>query len=194
MKIDIVKKMKWFFLTALALLLDAWNRLTRPTGSIALANELGIIDKHGNESLLVDPASTFPVAGGGVSGKYLAYERGAVYTEGRLAAGVNLPLGISPDAPYQIGDWFDVARFGAVAGTMLGQSGGAITIDHLLGVSLLTPGVLVDLTTAANGTYWCVGRATKTVPAANVDISFEPRAPYQVTVTGGALAAVAALV
>jgi hypothetical protein len=162
-------------------------------GRVALANELGLIDSHGHETLLIDPAAALPIAGGGANGRWLAYERGAAYNEARLAAGVNVPIGISEDAAFQIGDWIDVARFGAIQGTLIGQSGGAITIDHLIGVSLVTAGVLVDLTTAANGTYWCVGRATKTVTVANVDISFEPRAPYQITVTGGALAATAAL-
>jgi hypothetical protein len=153
----------------------------RPKGAVALANELGGMFAHGRETLQIDPSVTFPV-----SSKYLVYERGSSLYYAKPSAGVNLPLGISPDAPYQIGDFLDVERFGASEGTQLGYSAGAITIDHLVGSA--AGGLVQDVTAAANGTYWVIGRALKTVSAANQEISFLSCPPYPVTVTGGVLA------
>jgi len=150
----------------------------RPT---ALANELGGLFDHGRETVQIDPSVTLPVAT-----KYLIYERGSSQYYGKPTGGVNLPLGISPDAPYQIGDFLDVERFGATRGTQLGFSAGAITIDHLVGSA--AGGFVQDVTSAANGTYWVIGRATKTVTTANLEITFVPCVPFQVTVTGGVIA------
>lgn len=152
----------------------------RPRGSIALANELGGLFDHARETLQIDPTATIPV-----TGKYLVYERGSSQYYAKPTGGVNMPLGISPDAPYQIGDFLDVERFGASEGTQLGYSAGAITIDHLVGSA--ASGLVQDVTSAGNGTYWVIGRATKTAPAANQEISFLTCPPYQVTVTGGVL-------
>jgi hypothetical protein len=152
----------------------------RPKGAVALANELGGLFDHAHETLQIDPTATIPV-----SSKYLVYERGSSQYYAKPTAGVNMPLGISPDAPYQIGDFLDVERFGASEGTQLGYSAGAITIDHLVGSA--ASGFVQDVTAAANGTYWVIGRATKTVTVANQEISFLTCAPYQVTVTGGVL-------
>ncbi len=153
----------------------------RPKGAVALANELGGLFDHARETLQVDPTVTFPVAS-----KYLVYERGSSLYYAKPTAGVNMPLGTSPDAPYQIGDFLDVERFGASAGTQLGYSAGAITIDHLVGSA--AGGLVQDVTSAANGTYWVIGRAIKTVTVANQEISFLTCPPHQVTVTGGVLA------
>jgi hypothetical protein len=148
---------------------------------LALANELGGLFDDGRETLQIDPSATLPV-----SGKYLVYERGSSQYYAKPTAGVNLPLGISPDAPYQLGDFLNVERFGATKGTQLGFSAGAITIDHLVGSA--AAGLIQDVTSAANGSYWVIGRATKTVSGANQEISFLPGAPYQVTLTGGVMA------
>ncbi len=148
---------------------------------VALANELGGFFDHGRETLQIDPTATLPVAS-----KYLVYERGSTLYYAKPSAGVNMPLGVSPDAPYQLGDFLDVERFGASEGTQIGLSAGAITIDHLVGSA--AGGLVQDVTAAANGTYWVIGRAIKTVAAANQEISFLTVPPYQVTVTGGALA------
>jgi hypothetical protein len=155
-------------------------RGVKPEPGIVLANELGGLFDNGRETLQIDPSITLPV-----SSKYLIYERGSSQYYAKPAGGVNLPLGISPDAAYQVGDFMDVERFGATRGTQLGLSAGAVAIDHLVGSA--TGGFVQDVTSAANGTYWVVGRATKTVPGANLELTFTPCAPYQVTVTGGVL-------
>jgi len=153
----------------------------RPKKGIALANELGGMFAHGHQTLQIDPTATLPVAG-----KYLVYERGSSQYYAKPTAGVNMPLGTSPDAPYQIGDFLDIERFGASQGTQLGYSAGAITIDHLVGSA--ANGFVQDVTAAGNGTYWVIGRAIKTVSVANQEIGFLTCAPYPVTVTGGVLA------
>jgi hypothetical protein len=152
----------------------------RPKGAVALANELGGMFAHGRQTLQIDPSITLPV-----SSKYLVYERGSTLYYAKPTAGVNMPLGISPDAPYQIGDFLDIERFGASEGTQIGYSAGAITIDHFVGSA--ASGFVQDVTSAANGTYWVIGRAIKTVTVANQEIGFLTCAPYQVTVTGGVL-------
>src|SRR5208283_3751608 len=111
-----------------------------------------------------DPNQTVPV-----TSKNLVYMRGTSgYQYGMLASGLAtlaaMPLGVSDDAPWQAGDLFAVKRFGRTPGTLLGQSLGAITIDHL--VYSAANGLIGDLNTAPNGTYWAIGRATKTVAAA----------------------------
>jgi len=141
---------------------------------IALANQLGGTFEHGKESLQIDPSTTLPV-----SSKYLIYKRGSTQYYAAIADGVNMPLGVSPDAPYQLIDLVTVERFGATVGTQLGFSAAAITIDHL--VYSAANGLVGDLTTAGSGTYWVVGRATNTVGAASQEITFVPCFPYQVT-------------
>jgi hypothetical protein len=179
-----MKKLQTILLSALASLrlrASALKNSVHPPGVLALANELGGLFDHARETLQIDPSVSFPV-----SSKYLVYERGSTLYYAKPTAGVNLPLGTSPDAPYQIGDFLDVERYGASAGTQLGYSAGAITIDHLVGSA--AGGLVQDVTAAANGTYWVIGRAIKTVAAANQEISFLTCPPYQVTITSGALA------
>ncbi|MGA2176250.1 MAG: hypothetical protein ABSH38_14840 [Verrucomicrobiota bacterium] len=151
-----------------------------PAGATALANELGGLFDSGRETLQIDPAATLPVAG-----RYLIYKRGSGQYYAAVGDAASFPLGTSPDAPYQSGDFLDVERFGAIKGTQLGMSAGAIAIDHLVGAA--ASGQVQDVTAAANGTYWVIGRATKTVAAAGQEITFLAVAPYAVTVTGGTL-------
>jgi hypothetical protein len=159
----------------LSLLLFPSAFLFRRKGKpIALANQLGGLFDHGRESLEIDPSTTFPVAS-----KYLIYKRGSSLYYAAIADGVNLPLGVSPDAPYQAGDFLDVERLGATVGTQLGYSLGTITIDDL--VYSAAGGLVGDLTTAGHGTFWVIGRATNTVGAANLEIAYVPCFPYQVT-------------
>ena len=141
---------------------------------IALANQLGGTFEHGSESFQVDPSTTLPVAS-----KYLIYKRGSNQYCAAIADGVNLPLGPSVDAPYQLSDLLAIDRLGATAGTMQGFSAGAITIDHL--VYSAASGLVGDLTTAGHGTFWVIGRANNTVGAASMEITFVPCFPYQVT-------------
>jgi hypothetical protein len=148
-------------------------------GAVALSNDLGGMFQEGKESFQIDPGAALPV-----STRYLVYKRGTSQYYAAVGDAASLPLGISPDAPYQLGDFFDVERFGAGGGTRLGCSAGAITIDHLVGAA--ANGLVQDVTAAGNGTYWVIGRATKTVTAAGLEITFVSVAPYQVTVTGGA--------
>jgi hypothetical protein len=151
-----------------------------PPGAAVLGNTLGGMFDHGRETLQIDPATTLPV-----TSRYLIYKRGSSQYYAAICDAVSLPLGVSPDAPYQIGDFLDVERFGAGRGTQLGYSAAAITIDHLVGTA--AGGQVQDVTAAANGTYWVIGRATQTVTAAGQEITFLTNAPYQVTVTGGTL-------
>ncbi len=155
-------------------LLSAWDKITAPPGATILANELGGLFEHGRETLQIDPSSTLPV-----SGKYLIYKRGSSPYYASPADGVNLPLGVSPDAPYQTGDFLGIERFGAAFGMQLGFSAGAVTIDDL--VYSAANGLVGDLNTAGHGTFWVVGRATKTVGAASLEITYIPCFPYQVT-------------
>jgi hypothetical protein len=155
-------------------LLRAWDIRTAPAGAAALANELGGMVDHGRETLQIDPATTFPV-----SSKYLIYKRGSSQYYAAVADGVNLPLGASPDAPYQAGDFLDVERLGATRGTQLGLAAGAITIDDL--VYSAANGLVGDLAMAGHGSYWIIGRATKTVGAANTEVTYIPCFPYLLT-------------
>jgi hypothetical protein len=148
--------------------------LLRPPGAVALANQLGGLFDHGRETLQIDPSTTLPV-----SGKYLIYKRGSSQYYAAIADGVNMPLGASPDAPYQLSDFLSVERFGATVGTQLGLSTAAVTIDDL--VYSAANGLVGDLTTAGHGTFWVIGRATNTVGAANQEIAYVPCFPYQLT-------------
>jgi|SRR3984957_18796463 hypothetical protein len=155
-------------------LLRVWDSCTAPHGAVALPNQLGGLFEHGRETLQIDPSTTFPVAS-----KYLLYKRGSTLYYAALADGVNLPLGVSPDAPYQAGDFLDVERFGATVGTQLGVSAAPVTIDDL--VFSAANGLVGDLITAGHGTFWVIGRATNTVSAASQEIAYIPCFPYQVT-------------
>jgi hypothetical protein len=174
--------MKKFFNSLLVLVAAAsrrcfpWQRpdASAPFQPIALANQLGGVFEHGRETLQIDPSTTLPV-----SSKYLIYKRGSSQYYAAIADGVNLPLGISPDAPYQLNDFLAVDRFGVIVGTQLGYSAGAVTIDDL--VYSAANGLVGDLTTAGHGTFWVIGRATNTVGAASQETTFIPCFPYQVT-------------
>src|SRR3984885_10856654 len=128
-------------------LLRVWDSCTAPHGAVALPNQLGGLFEHGRETLQIDPSPPFPVAS-----KYLIYKRGSSQYYAALADGVNLPLGVSPDAPYQLNDFLVVDRFGATTGTLLGFSAGAVTIDDY--VYSAANGLVGDLTTAGHGTFW----------------------------------------
>ena len=79
-----------------------------PPGGTVLANELGGMVEHGRETLQIDPATPLPVGS-----HYLIYKRGSNQYYATICDATSLPLGVSPDAPYQIGDFLDVERFGA---------------------------------------------------------------------------------
>ncbi|MGO8698565.1 MAG: hypothetical protein ACLQVY_12690 [Limisphaerales bacterium] len=151
-----------------------------PPGGTVLANELGGTVEHGRETLQIDPATPLPVGS-----HHLIYKRGSNQYYATICDATSLPLGVSPDAPYQIGDFLDVERFGARGGTQLGYSAGTIAFDHLVGTA--SGGQVQDVTSAPNGTYWVIGRATKAVTGAGQEITFITAPPYQVTVAGGVL-------
>jgi len=174
-----MKKLKILIAGLLGSLLASVERLTAPRKSVALSNELGLFNEHGIETLQIDPAAALPIGA-----KYLVYERGAAYNYGRLAAGTNVPLGISSDSPYAIGDLFNVRRFGSKKGFELGIPGGAITQDHLVCVAKDGSGKLLDITLQGAGDYWVVGRCLKTVAATAIEFAFEPRIPVQITTAG----------
>lgn len=162
----------------------------RGTAPVPLANALGLFGEK-SEVLFLDPNSTYnsgtPWPGAtSQATRFRIVQRGASgYQYGDLAQGTNLPLGVTPDAPYNSSDPFTVYRFGAHVGLFLGVSATAVTIDHL--VYATANGEIADLSLAANGTYWVVGRAAATI-AAGADLGevpFMPCVPYQLTVTGG---------
>ena len=150
---------------------SAFGVFRRP---IALANELGGMFERGRESYQIDPSTTLPVAS-----KYLIYKRGSTQYYAAIADGVAMPLGFSEDAPYQLGDFLSVERFGATVGTQLGFSAGAVTIDNL--VCSTANGLVGDLTVVGHGTFWVIGRADKSVSTANLEVTYIPCFPYQVT-------------
>lgn len=161
-----------------------------PRNAVALPNTLGLMNNHGIESLLVDPASAslpFP-------GRYLLIQRGASgYQYGDLCAGGlggPLPLGPSSDSPYGVGDVLNVRRLGARPGLEMGigVAGKTVTIDKLL-VSA-AGGCVQDVTTlTANGTYWVVGRAAAslTTTGSLMEVSYVPCEPFQIVNTSGTL-------
>jgi hypothetical protein len=159
---------------------------------LALANALGLFGEK-TETLFLDPASTCNATNPwpGVtsqSARFLLVQRGATgYQYGDLANGTAMPLGATPDAPYNSGDPFAVIRLGAHPGLFLGVTATAVTIDHL--VYAAPKGLVADLLTAANGTYWVVGRAAATVAAGTDlgEIPYVPCTPYQLVVTSGAI-------
>jgi hypothetical protein len=180
-----MKKLKIQLALMLGTLCDLGERLFKAGRPVALANSLGLLNEHGIESLLIDPASTsLPF-----TNRYLLIQRGASgYQYGDLCAGGAsgaLPLGITSDAAYAVNDVLNVRRLGARPGLEIGIAAAAITIDHL--VYSAAGGKIADLTLAGNGTYWVVGRAAATVAANNstMECPFVPDVPYQVTVSNG---------
>jgi hypothetical protein len=161
-----------------------------PRRAVALPNALGLFGEK-SETLLLDPASSYNInnpwpGATAQAARWRVVQRGASgYQYGDLAQGTSLPLGVTPDAPYSSSDPFAVLRLGAHPGLFLGVSATAVTIDHL--VYATTNGQLADLSAAANGTYWIIGRAAGTL-AAGVDqgeVPYVPCVPYQLTVTSG---------
>ena len=178
-----MKKLKYTIAALLGTLAASFERpCRRDTGAprFALANELGLMNDSGIETLQIDPAATLPIGS-----RYLVYERGSAYNYGRIAGGVNVPLGVSSDSPYAVGDLFNVRRLGAKKGFELGIPAGAITQDHLVAVDPAGTGKVVDLTTQGNGTYWVVGRCVKSVAATDIEVSYVPDIPYQVNNNNG---------
>ena len=87
-------------------------RRLAPRNNVALANQLGLMSEHGIETLIIDPASSFPVGM-----RYLLYERGSGVYYAALAQAQNyMPLGPSSDSPYQAGDFVNIRRLGARKG------------------------------------------------------------------------------
>lgn len=124
-----MKKLKYTIAVLLGTLPAHFERLRRRDAGaprIALANELGLMNDGGIETLQIDPAATLPIGA-----RYLVYERGSAYNFGRIAGGVNVPLGVSSDSPFAVGDLFNVRRLGAKKGFELGVPAGAISQDHL---------------------------------------------------------------
>lgn len=185
-----MKKVKIQFAILRGTLLALFDRLTKPAGSVALANNLALINDNGIESLIVDPASVnLPF-----SGRYLLIQRGASgYQYGDVCAGGAggaLPLGPSSDSPYAVGDILNVRRLGNRRGLEIGigVAGKTVTIDKLL-VSA-AGGTVQDVSTlTVNGTYWVVGRAAATIAAAGstMEVQYVPCVPWQIINTGGTL-------
>jgi hypothetical protein len=148
---------------------------------VPLANALALSSDTGFQTLQIDPAATLPIAS-----KYLIYERGSAYNYARIAGGTNVPLGVSSDAPFALGDFLNIRRLGARKGFEIGIPAGPIAADHLVVLDLAGTGKVVDLTTQGNGTYWVVGRATQAAVATDLEVSYVPDIPYQVNNNNGA--------
>ena len=179
-----MKKLRMQIAVLLGTLAAQWDRLTAPRGSVALGNELALMNEHGTETLIIQ-AGTAPV-----SSRYLLYKRGgggANYAD--ICTASDLPLGISSDSPYQDNDFVNIRRLGAKKGLEIGIASAAITIDHL--VVPAAAGKVQDLTTAAAASYYVIGRCNKTV-AASAEVPFVPCTPYLVTVAGNGTISVAA--
>ncbi|HLX70779.1 MAG TPA: hypothetical protein VKV04_14215 [Verrucomicrobiae bacterium] len=147
---------------------------------VPLANALALGSDSGFQTLQIDPGATLPIAS-----KYLIYERGSAYNYARIAGGTNVPLGVSSDAPFALGDFLNIRRLGAKKGFEFGIPAGAIAADHLVAVDPAGTGKVVDLTTQGNGTYWVVGRATQAAAATDIEVSYVPDIPYQVNNNNG---------
>ena len=187
-----MKKLKFQIVIMLGTLFAWMDRQFAPRDSVALANNLAMDNEHGIESLFVDPASVnLPFAN-----RYLVIQRGGSgYQYGDVCAGGAggaYPLGVSSDSPYAVGDVLNVRRFSARPGLEIarGFAGQTVTIDKLL--VAYTAGTVRDVTTlatAANGTYWVVGRsaANLTTTGSTQEVQFVPCEPYQIINTGGVL-------
>jgi len=180
-----MKKLKLQIAIGLGTLFAWKDRLFAPRNSVALANNLALINETGIESLFVDPASVnlpFP-------SRYLLIQRGGSgYQYGDVAQGVNCPLGISSDSPYAIGDVLNVRRLGARPGLEIGLGIAAktVTIDNLLVAA--AGGTVQDASTiTTNATYWVVGRAAATLSttASTQEVQFIPCVPFKATYTSG---------
>lgn len=176
-----MKKMKYLLATLLGTLVAQFERRFCAPRPLALANELAAINENGMETLVIDPASaSLPVGT-----RYLMYGRGATGTGycDVLTNPASLPLGPSSDAPYAVGDYVHIRRLGARPGLEVGIPASAFTVDDV--VLTAANGKLQSLATAANGTYWVVGRAAKTTPATAIEFAYIPESPFKVAVVGG---------
>jgi hypothetical protein len=170
-----MKKVKLKLAVLLGTLAAFTARHTRSRKCIALANQLGLISEHGIQTLIVDPATSFPVAN-----KYLLWQRGSgVYYAALAQSGNHMPLGPSSDSPFQLGDLLNIRRLGCRKGFELGMSYAAIGQDNLL-VSAGN-GLVADQTTIGAGTWWVVGRAIDAVSAASMEVAYAPCFPYSIT-------------
>ena len=164
-----MKKVRYLFAVLLGTLIAALECLFNPRKLIALPNELGLVNEHGIETLLVDPADTLPNTGG----RYLLYMRGSAYNYAKTCDGTHLPLGPSSDAAYQAGDLINVRRLGCRKGFELGVPDGAIAQDDLI-VASTTAGKVKAFTGLADGTYFVVGRCLKAVAATASEVAYQP--------------------
>jgi hypothetical protein len=183
-------KTKETLITFARAIFDWHERLSRPARAIALANELAGREHGGVTTVQVDSGQTTPVTNAYIgAGKYLVWMIGvntsATTRTAALCSGAAtkaaFPLGISKDAPYQAGDWLEIEQFGATPGTQVGISAGAITDGDWVGTA--AAGLIQSLATAASASYWCIGKATKTVTAAGQEISINPCLPFLLAVT-----------
>jgi len=170
-------KMKVWFAALLGTLAAFCDRLFAPPDCVALPNELGLMNPEGKETFTIDAAQSLATP----LSRYLLYKRG---TAGTIYAEVcdasSVPLGISPDAPYQAGDLISVYRLGAVKGILIGLSAGAIALDAMIVAA--ASGKLQTLTSIADGTYYIVGKCAKAVTAANQEVPFIPQPVVKVVV------------
>jgi hypothetical protein len=149
----------------------------------ALANAggpaLGLMASDGRASMLLNSNVTLPVAS-----RWLLYELGTDSNHVATAAGVNMPLGPSPDSPSGtiIGAALQLSVYllGAYRGTLLGISAGAIGAGNIVYASTVTAGQIADLSVAGAGNYWIVGRAVSAVNAAGQEFAYIPCFPVLV--------------
>lgn len=180
-----MKKNK-YLLMILAALFGAWDRMFTPRNAIALPNEIGLIDPHGNMSLALDP-NTASLATASAK-QYLLYKRGATGNQYCDVCGAaDMPLGPSPDSPDQILDQISIYRLGRKQGNTLGVPATAILADEL--VLTAANGQVQGLSQTANGTYWCVGRCEKAVAAGAKEVVYAPMTPRKLTVNNNAISA-----
>jgi hypothetical protein len=189
-----MKKLKLTLRLLLAAMLARMDRLSRPRGSVALANELAGRDPTGVTTGQISANATVPVTNTYIrAGKSLVYMIGTDSTAtlrtfiqcSGAATKAAFPIGISDDAPYQAGDWMDVRQFGAEVGTEVGISAGSIT--DLDWVYAAANGLVGSCATATGSpTVWVIGKANKTVTGIGQEISFVPSVPFLLAITTAA--------
>ena len=167
----------------------------RPKNSIALANELAGRNDLGVTTVQVDTAQTVPLTNTYIgTGKNLIWQIGtnstATLRTGMVCAGgqvaatkANYPLGISPDAPYQAGDWVPIQIFGITPGSLVGISAGAITDLDWVGPG--ANGLVQSLAVITTQNVWCFGKATKTVTGIGQEVSIAHCEPFIMNVNTG---------
>lgn len=141
----------------------------RQPEAFALGNELTNTAVNGTDSYLTDAAITsrFRVVTFGTDANHVA------------AAGVgDIPIGVTPDEATAAEQKVSVQLFGIYPNGCRGVASGAITAGDMLvagasGAVRTLPG--------SSGTYYIIGRATKTV-ADGAEVPFIPSFPIQRTV------------